>query len=101
MEKGLASAFVIRWPIWPSGPSCESDRTRADIHDGQEFKGSVNRPDTDAQDQLLQITIFGLQRAAGPYRWANSCRTRPQQKKRLFAVGTPVKSFTDMPIGEL
>ena len=25
----------------------------------------------------------------------------PQQKKRLYAVGTPVKSFTDMPIGEL
>ena len=23
MEKGLASAFVIRWPIWPSGPSRE------------------------------------------------------------------------------
>jgi hypothetical protein len=20
MEKGLASAFVIRWPFWPSGP---------------------------------------------------------------------------------
>ena len=23
MEKGLASAFVIRWPFWPSGPSRE------------------------------------------------------------------------------
>ena len=23
MEKGLASAFVIRWPIWPSGPRRE------------------------------------------------------------------------------
>ena len=45
--------------------------TRADIHDGQELKGSVNRPDTDAQDQLLQIITFGLQRAAGPYRWVN------------------------------
>jgi len=32
--------------------------------------GSVNRPDTEAQDQLLQIIIFGLQRAAGPYRRA-------------------------------
>ena len=30
----------------------------------------MNRPDTDAQDQLLQIITFGLQRAAGPYRWA-------------------------------
>ena len=28
----------------------------------------MNRPDTDAQDQLLQIITFGLQRAAGPYR---------------------------------
>ena len=25
----------------------------------------MNRPDTDAQDQLLQIITFGLQRAAG------------------------------------
>ncbi len=23
MEKGLASAFVIRWPVWPSGPRRE------------------------------------------------------------------------------
>jgi len=30
----------------------------------------VNRPDTDAQDQLLQIITFGLRRAAGPYRRA-------------------------------
>ena len=30
----------------------------------------MNRPDTDAQDQLLQIITFGLQRAAGPYRRA-------------------------------
>ena len=34
----------------------------------------MNRPDTDAQDQLLQIITFGLQRAAGPYRWAISGR---------------------------
>ena len=27
----------------------------------------MNRPGTDAQDQLLQIITFGLQRAAGPY----------------------------------
>ena len=32
----------------------------------------MNRPDTDAQDQLLQIITFGLQRAAGPYRRAIS-----------------------------
>ena len=41
------------------------------VHDGQsapgqELKGSINRPDTEAQDQLLQIIIFDLQRAAGP-----------------------------------
>jgi len=30
-----------------------------------------SRPDTEAQDQLLQIITFGLQRAAGPYRRAN------------------------------
>ena len=35
----------------------------------------MNRPDTDAQDQLLQIITFGLQRAAGPYRWAKTRRT--------------------------
>jgi hypothetical protein len=35
-------------------------------------KGSINRPDTEAQDQILQIITFGLQRAAGPYRWAIS-----------------------------
>ena len=45
---------------------------RADIHDGQELKGSISRPDTEAQDQLLKIIIFDLQRAAGPYRWANA-----------------------------
>jgi hypothetical protein len=27
---------------------------RADIHHGQGLKGSLNRPDTEAQDQLLQ-----------------------------------------------
>jgi hypothetical protein len=76
MEKGFASAFVIRWPVWPSGPRRELDRARADIHDGQELKGSLNRPDTEAQDQLLQIITFGLQRAAGPYRWAMKSLTR-------------------------
>jgi hypothetical protein len=30
------------------------------------------RPDTEAQDQALQIVTFGLQRAAGPYRWARN-----------------------------
>ena len=31
-----------------------------------------SRPDTEAQDQLLQIITFGLQRAAGPYRRASN-----------------------------
>jgi hypothetical protein len=82
MEKGFASAFVIRWPVWPSGPRRELDRARADIHDGQELKGSLNRPDTEAQDQLLQIITFGLQRAAGPYTWAMYGR-RPRCKRNL------------------
>ena len=50
---------------------------RADIHDGQGLKGSISRPDTEAQDQLLQIIIFGLQRAAGPYRWATFRHSPP------------------------
>jgi len=37
--------------------SVGSARTRADIHDGQALKGSINRPDTEAQDQLLQTAI--------------------------------------------
>jgi hypothetical protein len=31
---------------------------------------------------LLQIIIFGLQRAAGPYRWATSGPSASQQKSR-------------------
>jgi hypothetical protein len=42
----------------------EIERARI-IHDGQELEGSINSPDTEALDQLLQLTIFGLQRAAG------------------------------------
>ena len=85
---------MIRWPIWPSGPSCERDRARADIHDGQELKGSINRPDTEAQDQPSPVIIFGLQRAAGPYRWANRRhpRSHPLGSKDASArpyCGTP------------
>ena len=39
----------------------EIERARI-IHDGQELEGSINRPDTEALDQLLQLIIFGLQR---------------------------------------
>ena len=68
MEKGLASAFGRSGgPSGLRGQVVNEIGAAADIHDGQELKGSVNRPDTEAQDQLLQITIFGLQRAAGPY----------------------------------
>ena len=31
------------------------------------LRRSINGPDTEAQDQPLQIITFGLQRAAGPY----------------------------------
>ena len=44
----------------------------------------MNRPDTDAQDQLLQIITFGLQRAAGPYRWA---KRRHRQERAGCASG--------------
>jgi len=43
----------------------------------------VNRPDTDAQDQLLQIITFGLQRAAGPYRRARNGLQSPLQNLYL------------------
>ena len=33
---------------------------------------------------LLQIVIFGLQRAAGPYRWANTDQSAAQQRCALF-----------------
>jgi hypothetical protein len=42
---------------------------RADIHDGQEHKRSMQGPDTDAQDHPLHLFTSGLQRTAGPYRW--------------------------------
>src|ERR1700755_1712544 len=71
-REGLASAFVIRWPIWPSGPRREGDRARADIHDGQELKRSVKGRIQKRKTHDLQIVTFGLQRAAGPYRWATS-----------------------------
>ena len=46
----------------------------------------MNRPDTDAQDQLLQIITFGLQRAAGPYKWANSDGSRYELELTVRAV---------------
>jgi hypothetical protein len=47
---------------------------RADIHDGQEHKRSMQGPDTDAQDQPPPFFTFGLQRTAGPYSWVISRR---------------------------
>ena len=45
----------------------------------------MKRPDTDAQDQLLQIITFGLQRAAGPYRWAMCGRLQVGKENRHVA----------------
>src|SRR4029453_6436572 len=45
-----------------------SQGLRADIHDGQEHKRSMQGPDTDAQDHPLHLFTSGLQRTAGPYR---------------------------------
>jgi hypothetical protein len=46
MEKGLVSAFVIqvvRMAVWGRDAN---EIERADIHDGQGLKGSLNSPDT-------------------------------------------------------
>jgi hypothetical protein len=40
------------------------DRVRADIHNGQEHKRSMQGPDTDAQDHPLHLFTSGLQRTA-------------------------------------
>src|SRR5215467_7084410 len=57
---------------------------RADIHDGQEHKRSVQGPDTEAQDLSPPNHHFPLatrvQRAAGPYRSAKSRLMHLQQK---------------------
>jgi hypothetical protein len=58
-------------------------------HGGQELKRSINGPDTEAQGQPLQIVTFGLQRAAGPYRWVTSTADifyRPQGDPEHAAV---------------
>ena len=44
----------------------------ADIHDGPEQTRSIQGPDTEAQDEPLQIIISSLQRTAGPYKSAIS-----------------------------
>jgi hypothetical protein len=44
MEKGLASAFVIRWPIWPSGPRRnEIERARISMMAGSSNARSMGR----------------------------------------------------------
>jgi hypothetical protein len=52
---------------------------RADIHDGQEHKRSVKGRIQMRKTNHLQIVTFGLQRAAGPYRWAKTRREQMQQ----------------------
>ena len=61
------------------------------------LKRSINRPDTEAQDHLLQIITFGLQRAAGTYRWATlrlmRCSTIEEtQTKRPPLAAASLKS---------
>ena len=46
------------------------------------FKGRIQMRKTNH----LQIVIFGLQRAAGPYRWANSCLDETFVALRYFVV---------------
>ena len=48
--------------------------TRADIHDGQELTGSINRPDTDAQDQHFSKSSF------------SACNARPVHTDGSFAT---------------
>src|SRR6476660_5201168 len=42
-------------------------------------KRSMQGPDTDAQDHPLHLFTSGLQRTAGPYRWAKTGNTRSEQ----------------------
>ena len=44
------------------------------------FKGRIQKRKT----YHLQIITFRLQRAAGPYRSARSCREQPQQNSRVI-----------------
>jgi hypothetical protein len=45
------------------------------------FKGRIQKRKT----HYLQIITFGLQRAAGPYRWAKSARSTLAQSRSAFA----------------
>jgi hypothetical protein len=58
------------------------------------LKGSINRPDTEAQTNFLQIITFGLQRAAGPYRRASTRRQSLLETERgrlLMAASSLLK----------
>src|SRR6266516_4476741 len=87
---------------------------RADIHDGQEHKRSVQGPDTEAQDLSppnhhfplatrgrsiqkrktyhLQIITFRLQRAAGPYSRATSGLMRCSKQDRYSMTSSAMAS---------
>jgi hypothetical protein len=70
-RKGLASAFVIRWPIWPfrGRDANEIERARISMmarNATVPLTGRIQKRKTNH----LRIITFGLQRAAGPYRWA-------------------------------
>ena len=70
---------------------------RADIHDGQELKGSINRPDTEAQDQPSPNHYFRLATRGRSIQMGHSDILQRAKTASLFAVG-PVKSVTDRPV---
>ena len=53
------------------------------------FRGTISgrKMATIVGTNLLQIIIFGLQRAAGPYRWAMNDILHRRRITSLFAVG--------------
>ena len=61
------------------------------------FKGRIQKRKT----HDLQIITFGLQRAAGPYRWATSvalCNRRPPVNFRYTPLATDVAMGMDWPL---
>jgi hypothetical protein len=72
-RKGLASVFVIRWPLLAFGAET---RMRSNTRGRSMMATSSKVPSIGRiqkrKTHLLQIIIFGLQRAAGLYRWSRS-----------------------------
>jgi hypothetical protein len=53
---------------------------RGYIHDGEERRGFIHGPDTEAQDNRLQIIKSSLQRTAGP----NGCAETGNTQRELM-----------------